>query len=107
VTPTQDIKLNVEPNGTRVYLGDKELGKDLVTISLEEGQTLEVEIRRDGYVTKKQIIDGSKPQLSVRLERDRSAPRPSGNPRTPPPAGSGKKNAYDGVVDPWKDPPKK
>src|SRR4030095_9715957 len=91
VTPSKEITLKVEPIDAHVFYGDKDLGDNLVKIPIEEGDTIEVEIRRDGYATKKITLDGSKEQQSIRLSREKSGPRPSGSPKNPPPAGSGKK----------------
>lgn len=94
------VTLKVFPKDARVFLGSKELGKESITIEVELGTPVEVEIRRRGYKTKRLSLDGKETELTLRLEREApvQAPRPPKPPKEEPPKGPGPGE----VVSPWK-----
>jgi len=118
VTPTapakKQVMIAVEPIDSQVFQGDKNLGSSPVVVEVEPGGKLEIELRREGYKTRKLSLDGSKPTQSVKLERDvkvalrtpvpRQKPRPE--PEKPPAETKPKikpKPAIGGgeIVNPW------
>jgi eukaryotic-like serine/threonine-protein kinase len=74
VTPAapakKQVMIAVEPIDSEVFQGDKNLGSSPVVVEVEPGAKLELELRREGYKTRKLSLDGSKPTQSVKLERD-------------------------------------
>jgi len=77
----KQVELSVTPGDAHVFQGDKELQKPFL-IDVERGKTVELEIRRTGYKTKKVILDDSQGKISVQLEKEPKKPTP---PQPPPP----------------------
>ena len=57
------------PAEAHVFRGDKDLGLSPVVLEVEEGKTVAVTVRMDGYKDLDLVIDGSKDRESVKLER--------------------------------------
>jgi eukaryotic-like serine/threonine-protein kinase len=66
---TRQIALAVVPQEAHVYQGDKDLGVSPVLLEVEEGKSLLLNVRMDGYKELALTVDGSKPRESVKLER--------------------------------------
>ncbi len=83
---SRQVLIAVEPLDAHVFVGDEDLGASPVEIDVKDGKTVEAEIRRDGFVTRKVKIDGSDPKLSVKLRRigGRAIARPVPKPQTKP-----------------------
>jgi serine/threonine-protein kinase len=69
LTLTRQIALAVVPQEAHVYHGDKDLGVSPVLLEVEEGKSLMLAVRMDGYKELELTVDGSKPRESVKLER--------------------------------------
>jgi serine/threonine-protein kinase len=69
LTLTRQIALAVVPQEAHVYQGDKDLGVSPVLLDVEEGKSLLLSVRMDGYKELELTVDGSKPRESVKLER--------------------------------------
>jgi eukaryotic-like serine/threonine-protein kinase len=114
------VLLAVEPIDAHVFRGEEDLGESPVDLEIEEGQSLELQIRREGFQTKSLTLDGSQPRQSVRMERDAKvvlkAPVPKARPGSGKSAGKaaekggadakGKPKPKPGIgggeiVDPW------
>jgi len=114
------VVLAIEPIDAHVFRGDEDLGESPVDVELEEGATAELELRREGFKTKRLTVDGSQPRQSVRMERDAKvtlrAPVPKARPGSgksaakaaekPGSDGKGKTKPKPGIgggeiVDPW------
>jgi hypothetical protein len=81
---TRDVALVLFPLDAHVVVGDRDLGAMPVTVKVPESQTVNAEVRRDGYWTRKLRLDGSKTRIVVGLvKRDGNAP-PAAS--APPPA---------------------
>ncbi|MCE9625141.1 MAG: serine/threonine protein kinase [Deltaproteobacteria bacterium] len=104
---TKHIALRIDPEDAHAYKGDEDLGVSEVLLELKQGETVELEIRREGYKTKKIKLDGSQEKSAVRLEKEAS-PKPSGKPPAKNSGGNSstpikpKPVPSDGVVSPWK-----
>jgi eukaryotic-like serine/threonine-protein kinase len=84
VIVSKQVALAVVPGEAHVYLGDKDLGISPVVLQVEEGQTLALSVRLEGYKDLELAVDGSKPRETVKLERVPTktgyAPRPAKKP---------------------------
>jgi hypothetical protein len=67
------VALAVEPIEAEVFRDGKSLGTSPVVVDVPENTTVELELRRVGYTSQKLVLDGKKPKLMVRLEREKSA----------------------------------
>jgi len=81
-----------------------------VVVDVPEGTTVEIEVKRAGYVAQRVALDGKTGKLMVRLERGRAAAPVHGRPQAGPrPGGEGtpakakpKAGAGGGeIVNPW------
>jgi serine/threonine protein kinase len=109
LTLTRQVALAVVPQEAHVYDGDKDLGTSPVLLEVEEGKTLALSVRMDGYKDLDLKIDGSQPRETAKLDR---LPRPGGGiarpatkkvPETKPEAKPKKKGGLGGgeIVNPW------
>ncbi|HXK18299.1 MAG TPA: hypothetical protein VNG33_10880, partial [Polyangiaceae bacterium] len=69
VTLSKQVALAVSPAEAHVFQGDRDLGASPVVLEVEEGKSLPVVVRMDGYKDLELNIDGSKDRESVKLER--------------------------------------
>jgi serine/threonine-protein kinase len=80
---SKKVELTVDPADAHVFQGTQELEKPLL-IEIEPGKKLELEIRREGYKTKKIVLDDSQEKISVHLEKEvKKVPHPP-TPKPPP-----------------------
>ena len=54
------VVLAVEPIDAHVFRGDQDLGESPVDVEIDQGSTADLEIRREGFKTKKLSLDGSR-----------------------------------------------
>lgn len=105
----KEVILSVEPVEAHAYVGDRDLGTAPIIVKVPEGETLQVEIRQNGFKSESLDLDGSEEKLAVKLKRlprptkpkSASSPAPISKPRPAPPPK--KKRAIGGseIVDPW------
>jgi len=69
VVVSKQVVLAAEPFDAHVFRGDEDLGQSPLALEVEEGKTLELEIRRDGYKPEKISLDGSKTREVVKLDK--------------------------------------
>jgi hypothetical protein len=62
-----NVALVLAPIDAHVYREGHDLGSMPVEIPVKPGENVEVEVRRDGYYTRKLTLDGKEPKLTVRL----------------------------------------
>jgi len=75
------VALVIAPIDAHVYKGTEDLGAMPVTLSVAQGQVVAVEVKRQGFFTRKLRVDGKKPRVIVRL-----TPIPGVKPAVPVPA---------------------
>ncbi len=63
-----------EPPDAEIYRDGKSLGTSPVVIDIADGETVHVEVRRTGYVTRSVVLDGKESKLLVTLSREHVAP---------------------------------
>jgi hypothetical protein len=66
---SKQVALAVVPQEAHVFDGAKDLGTSPVLLEVEEGKTLTLSLRMEGYKELELLVDGSKPRESVKLER--------------------------------------
>ncbi|MEO8903353.1 MAG: serine/threonine-protein kinase [Polyangiaceae bacterium] len=81
--PSKQVVLAAEPSDAHVFNGATDLGQSPVAISVEEGKTIVLEIRRDGYKPEDITLDGTKLREVVKLGK---LPRAGGAAVYHPPA---------------------
>ena len=106
---TRQVALAVSPQEAHVFQGDNDLGVSPVLLEVDEGKSVALSVRMDGYKVLELAVDGSKPRESVKLERlpsrgggaARPAPRKALD--TKPEAKPKKKGSIGGgeIVNPW------
>jgi eukaryotic-like serine/threonine-protein kinase len=106
-TAAKQVLLAAVPIDAHVFRNSEDLGQSPVMVAVEEGQSVELEIRRDGYRTDKITLDGSKTREVVelaKLTRAGAVHRPaaskkadSGTPAKKPKAAIG----HSDISDPW------
>jgi serine/threonine-protein kinase len=69
VTLTKQVALAITPGDAHVFQGDKDLGLSPVLVEVEEGKTLSLTARMEGYKDLDIALDGSKPRESFKLDR--------------------------------------
>ena len=77
----KQVMLAAEPIDAHVFQGTEDLGQSPVAISVAEGKSVDLEIRRDGYKSEKVTLDGTKTREIVKLDK---VPRAGGVYRPPP-----------------------
>ena len=108
----KQIVIAVEPIDAHVFNGDEDLGTSPVLLNVDVGDTVEVEIRRDGFRTKKLEVDASQLKRSIKLERipgvrarpvpKKKKPTKRDPPKEKPPAPQPKPTLGDpSIVNPW------
>ena len=83
------VALVLAPIDAHVYRDGRDLGSMPVEIQVKKGESVEVEVRRDGYHSRKLTLDGTKPTLTVRLAALGNLPERPGKPRRAAPGPSG------------------
>jgi eukaryotic-like serine/threonine-protein kinase len=66
---TKQVVIAVEPLDAHVFQEGRDLGSSPVVVQIDEGKSIELDIRRAGFKDEKVKLDGSNPRQSVRLER--------------------------------------
>jgi serine/threonine-protein kinase len=104
------VAIAVEPIEAELFRDGRSLGTSPVVVDVPEGTTVEIEVKRAGYVAQRVALDGKTGKLMVRLERGRAAAPVHGRPQAGPrPGGEGtpakakpKAGAGGGeIVNPW------
>jgi tRNA A-37 threonylcarbamoyl transferase component Bud32 len=107
------VAIALEPVDAEVFRDGKSLGTSPVVVDVPESSTVELELKRAGYAPQKLVLDGKKPKLMVRLEREKAAvgaaalrPRATApaNPPTEPKGAKPKPRGSLGggeIVNPW------
>ncbi len=83
LAPSKQVLLAAEPMDAHIFRDGADLGQSPSMIAVDDGKTVELEIRREGYKPDKIILDGSKTRQVVKLDK---LPRPSSGTYRPPPA---------------------
>jgi eukaryotic-like serine/threonine-protein kinase len=68
-TAGKQVLLAAVPIDAHVFRNTEDLGQSPVMVTVEDGQSIELEIRRDGYKTDKITLDGSKTREVVKLDK--------------------------------------
>jgi serine/threonine-protein kinase len=102
----RQVLIGTEPVSALIYRGTDSLGMSPVSISVPEGQSVELSIKATGFKDARVVVDGSEPSQSIRLEavataRPKSQKAPSTSPGKAP--ASGKRPSLGGgeIIDPW------
>ena len=107
------VAIALEPVDAEVFRDGKSLGTSPVVVDVPESSTVELELKRAGYAPQKLVLDGKKPKLMVRLEREKAAvggaaPRPRATapakPQTEPKGAKPRPRGSLGggeIVNPW------
>jgi eukaryotic-like serine/threonine-protein kinase len=106
---SKQVALAVVPPEAHVFDGDKDLGTSPVLLAVEDGKTVNLSVRMDGYKDLSLSLDGSKPRESVKLERLPAKagyvarPQPKKTPEPPKVDPKKKKSGMGGgeIVNPW------
>ena len=107
----RQVLLATEPVAAEIFKGTENLGTSPVSVSVPEGQSVELTIKAAGFKETRVVVDGSDPSQSIRLESltaVRGKPQKPG-PQKPAPAKpapakpGGKRPSLGGgeIIDPW------
>ena len=105
----KQVVIATEPLDAEVVRDGKSLGTSPVLLDLAEGQRVELEVRRAGYVSQKIHVDPSEPRKTIRLQSIHKAPQPvvrrapAGRPAPKQSPQAKPKQAIGGgeIVNPW------
>jgi hypothetical protein len=61
------VIINVRPANARIYHRGKEAGRAPLRVELDPGKRRSFEVGSPGYMTRRIIVDGSKPEVLVGL----------------------------------------
>lgn len=89
-----------EPLDAHVFRGTDDLGQPPLTIDVVGDQPVEVEVRREGYETRKLVIDGSEERVTIKLEKAKAVV-PAKAPRRRAPTKSKSSLGTSEIVNPW------
>jgi serine/threonine-protein kinase len=99
------VKITVKPKDARVSMNGQELGNGDMSIDLEAGQRIQVEIEKRGYQSQKLTLDGSKTHVPIELKPIATKSVPIKPPPPPPsskPTEKKKPREFgEGVPSPW------
>lgn len=104
---SKQVLLAAVPIDAHVFRDTEDLGQSPVMVAVEDGHSVELEIRRDGYKTDKVTLDGSSTREVVKLDklaRVGATYRPVASKKPEPSAPTKKpKSAIGGseIVNPW------
>ena len=70
------VLLKIRPEGARVYYRGKEVGRSPFTLELPRGETRAYEVGHPGYMTRRLVVDGNEPVISLSMA---PAPAPGGD----------------------------
>ncbi|MCA9632535.1 MAG: protein kinase [Myxococcales bacterium] len=68
-----EVILAVAPLEAHVFRGEEDLGASPVSLKVPEGETVDVEIRAEGYKAQKLSLDGKETKHSIKLEKEAKA----------------------------------
>ena len=74
------VALVLSPIDSHVYLEGRDLGTMPVEVPVKKGQKLEVEVKRQGYWSRKLTLDADSPKVTVRLAPSTHAKGAAGKP---------------------------
>lgn len=101
----RQVLVATEPVVAEIYRGKTSLGRSPVSISVPDGQKVELSIKAEGFKDREVVIDGSEMRQSIKLERVAVKTRPSKPAAgTPKPASAKAKRPTIGggeIIDPW------
>jgi hypothetical protein len=88
--PTLPVAIAVEPLDAEVSRDGVSLGTSPIVVGVPEGKTVELFIKRSGYVSQHLSLNGKQSKMMVRLEHEKPAvtparPRPPAHQPAPPP----------------------
>lgn len=66
------VVVHLEPSDAKLYYRGKAVGSSGVVIELDAGQRRAFEVGKPGYVTRRLVVDGSTPEVSLGLRPDPS-----------------------------------
>ena len=66
---TTTVAMEVDPDDADVFLNGASLGTSPVAIQVPDGKSVDVEVRRAGYVTREITVDGTQKKLKVKLDK--------------------------------------
>ena len=71
--PPKEVDLILSPIDARVYRGGKSLGSMPISVSVDPGKEVELEVRRKGYQTRRVSVNGAlrKKEITLRPNMDR------------------------------------
>lgn len=118
-TSSRRVEISVEPADAHVFFEGKDLGKGSASLEIPAGGKFDVEVRKRGFKPEKLALDGSEPEISVKLKPARSGvpvatssaipkssstskpsspSKPSSSPKSPP---TPPPSRQDDIVRPW------
>jgi serine/threonine-protein kinase len=98
----QGVQITVLPSDAHVFSGEEDLGRGPVSLQILQGEKLDVEVRRRGYKSETLSLDGSRPEISVKLKPLRpNAPVAKPPPISKPPKSPPPRSSSDEIVRPW------
>ncbi|HEY0467818.1 MAG TPA: serine/threonine-protein kinase [Polyangiaceae bacterium] len=104
---SKQVLLAAVPIDAHVFRDSEDLGQSPVIVAVDEGHSVELEIRRDGYKTDKITLDGSSTREVAKLDklvRAGATYRPASSKKAEPSAAAKRpKSAIGGseIVNPW------
>jgi serine/threonine protein kinase len=106
VVLSKQVVLATEPMDAHIFRDGADLGQSPVAVSVDEGKTAELEIRRDGYKPDKITLDGTKTREIVKLTKlgyGAAPARPLTKGKPDPAAPKKPKSSIGGseIVNPW------
>jgi serine/threonine-protein kinase len=100
--PSKQVVVAVDPSDAEVFAGDRSLGTSPLAVDVKEGESIELVVKRDGFLPQTVTIDYATSKRWVRLERARvNAPRPGPLPAKPEPKARRKSIGSGEIVNPW------
>src|SRR5205085_282991 len=82
------VALVLSPVDAHVFREGKDLGAMPVTLSIAPGESVPIEVRRQGFWTRRATLDGSEGRVVIRLAPATGAPPPASAPLSAPSAPS-------------------
>ncbi len=99
----RQVLIGAEPVSAQIFRGNDSLGASPVSVSVPEGQSIELSIRAAGFKDSRVVVDGSEPSLSIKLEPAAVRNKPQKVPPPPKTGTPGKRPSLGGgeIIDPW------
>jgi serine/threonine-protein kinase len=101
--PVKQVVVAVDPSDAEVFAGDRSLGTSPLAVEVKEGESLELVVKREGFLPQTVTVDSTMGKRWVKLERvHATAGRPGPLPTKPEPKAKPKKTIGGGeIVNPW------